>query len=119
MLTRLRYDKVKNMYDQIEKCGWKTALAGSTGHSRDGYFVTPAIIDNPPEDSRIVVEEPFGPIVPLLKWTDEADVIDRANALRAGLGASVWSKNLERAERMGRQLEAGKRIAHVSKYDHD
>jgi acyl-CoA reductase-like NAD-dependent aldehyde dehydrogenase len=119
MLTMTRYEKVKDMYDQIEKCGWKTALAGSTGHSRDGYFVTPAIIDNPPEDSRIVVEEPFGPIVPLLKWTDEADVIDRANALRTGLGASVWSKDLERAERMGRQLEAGKRIAHVSTYDHD
>jgi len=101
------------MYAQIDKCGWKTALAGSTGHFRDGYFVTPAIIDNPPEDSRIVVEEPFGPIVPLLKWTDEADVIERANALRQGLGASVWSRDVGRAERMARQLEAGKKIVQV------
>ena len=95
------------MYDEVEKRGWKTALAGEAGESRDGYFITPAIIDNPPEESRIVVEEPFGPIVPLLKWTDEEDVVERANALRTGLGASVWSKDLERAERMARQLDAG------------
>jgi acyl-CoA reductase-like NAD-dependent aldehyde dehydrogenase len=95
------------MYSQIDKQQWKTALTGSVGESRNGYFITPAIIDNPPEDSRIVQEEPFGPIVPLLKWTDEDDVIDRANALKTGLGASVWSKDLKRAERMARRLEAG------------
>jgi acyl-CoA reductase-like NAD-dependent aldehyde dehydrogenase len=102
-----RFDKVKDMYAQIEKSNWKAALAGSATQSSEGYFITPAIIDNPPEDSRIVVEEPFGPIVPILKWSDEEDVIDRANALRSGLGASVWSKDLERAERMARRLEAG------------
>ena len=102
-----RFDKVKDMYAQIEKQNWKTALAGQVGESRNGYFITPAIIDNPPEDSRIVVEEPFGPIVPLLKLSDENDVIDRANALRTGLGASVWSKDLKRAESMARRLEAG------------
>jgi acyl-CoA reductase-like NAD-dependent aldehyde dehydrogenase len=98
---------VKNVYDEVEKCEWKTALAGEVGGSRNGHFITPAIIDNPPEDSRIVVEEPFRPIVPLLKWTDEDDVIERANALRTGLSASVWSKDLERGERMARQLDAG------------
>jgi acyl-CoA reductase-like NAD-dependent aldehyde dehydrogenase len=95
------------MYDEVEKCGWKIALAGSAGESQNGYFISPAIIDNPPEDSQIVVEEPFGPIVPLLKWSDEDDVVERANALRTGLGASVWSRDLGRAERMARQLDAG------------
>ncbi|KAL6709106.1 hypothetical protein ACN47E_001922 [Coniothyrium glycines] len=105
--NKMQFDKVKDLYSQIEKQAWKTALAGSVGESRNGYFITPAIIDNPPEDSRIVVEEPFGPIVPLLKWSDEDDVIDRANALRTGLGASVWSKDVKRAEGMARRLEAG------------
>ncbi|OAL05347.1 aldehyde dehydrogenase-like protein [Phaeosphaeriaceae sp. SRC1lsM3a] len=105
--NEMQFNKVKDMYDQIDKCNWTAALAGVAGESRNGYFVTPAIIDNPPEDSRIVQEEPFGPIVPLLKWTDEDDVLDRANALRQGLGASVWSKDLKRAERMARRLEAG------------
>jgi acyl-CoA reductase-like NAD-dependent aldehyde dehydrogenase len=95
------------MYDQISAQHWTTALAGSATSSPNGYFITPAIIDNPPENSRIVQEEPFGPIVPLLKWSDEDGVIDRANALKTGLGASVWSKDLKRAERMARRLEAG------------
>lgn len=43
----------------------------------------------------------------MLKWKDEADVIDRANALETGLGASVWSKDLVRGERMARELSAG------------
>jgi len=83
------------------------ALAGSAELASNGYFVTPSIIDNPPEDSRIVVEEPFGPIVPLIKWSDDNDVIDRANALPTGLGASVWSNDLKRAEGIARRLEAG------------
>jgi acyl-CoA reductase-like NAD-dependent aldehyde dehydrogenase len=102
-----RFDKVKDLYDQVGKSNWKAALVGSATESSKGYFITPSIIDNPPEDSRIVVEEPFGPIVPILKWTDENDVVDRANALRTGLGASVWSKDTKRAERMARRLEAG------------
>ena len=53
------------------------------------------LVDNPPEDSKLVVEEPFGPILPLLKWSDEADVIARANDTRYGLGASVWGKDLD------------------------
>ncbi|KAM5341171.1 hypothetical protein ACJ41O_015280 [Fusarium nematophilum] len=103
----MQYDLVKDMYAEIDKQGWKVALEGKVRESSKGYLIEPAIIDNPPEDSRIVVEEPFGPIVPLLKWSDEADVIDRANALETGLGASVWSRNLDRAEKMGRQLSAG------------
>jgi acyl-CoA reductase-like NAD-dependent aldehyde dehydrogenase len=103
----MQFELVKDMYSQIEKCGWKVALEGKTRETSKGYFIEPAIIDNPPEDSRIVVEEPFGPIVPLMKWSDDNDVIDRANALKTGLGASVWSKDLGRAEKMARQLSAG------------
>lgn len=95
------------MYAEIDKSGWTAALRGDTRESSKGYFIEPAIIDNPPEDSRIVREEPFGPIVPLLKWSDEEDVLDRANALETGLGASVWSKDVKRAERMARCLSAG------------
>ena len=95
------------MYADIKKCGYKQALEGHTTEGSKGYFITPSIIDNPPDDSRIVVEEPFGPVVPLLKWSDENDVLDRANDSKMGLGASVWSKDLVRAERMARCLSAG------------
>jgi acyl-CoA reductase-like NAD-dependent aldehyde dehydrogenase len=95
------------MYADIEKEGWTVALEGSATKSDKGYYVEPSIIDNPPEDSRIVTEEPFGPIVPLLKWSSEDDVMERANALTTGLGASVWSKDIVRAERLARELSAG------------
>ncbi len=95
------------MYADVSRQSWKTAVEGKVREGSKGYFVEPCIIDNPAEDSRIVVEEPFGPIVPILKWTSEEDVIERANALKTGLGASVWSKDLGRAERMARQLSAG------------
>jgi acyl-CoA reductase-like NAD-dependent aldehyde dehydrogenase len=94
------------MYSQIEKQKWKTALDGKPRETSKGYLIEPAIIDNPPEDSSIVVEEPFGPIVPLLKWSSEQDVIARANGLKTGLGASVWTTDLKRGERMARQLSA-------------
>jgi acyl-CoA reductase-like NAD-dependent aldehyde dehydrogenase len=105
--NKMQFELVKDMYSQAEKQGWKTALDGKIRETSKGYFVEPAIIDNPPEDSRIVVEEPFGPIVPLLKWSDDDDVIERANALKTGLGASVWARDLTRAEKMARQLSAG------------
>lgn len=102
-----RYDKVKDMFSEIDKCSWTVAFAGGVKKSSKGYFITPAIIDNPPENSRIVTEEPFGPIVPMLKWSDEEDVLQRANNSETGLGASVWTKDLVRGERMARELSAG------------
>lgn len=98
---------VKDMYTQVAKEGWNMALDGKVSDGTNGYLIEPAIVDNPPENSRIVVEEPFGPIVPILKWSDEDDVLHRANALETGLGASVWSRDMKRAERMARQLSAG------------
>ncbi|TGJ85560.1 hypothetical protein E0Z10_g3202 [Xylaria hypoxylon] len=108
--NRMQYEKLQKFYSQISRESWKTALGGEPSPSpkqENGFFMPPTIIDNPPEDSSIVVDEPFGPIVPVLKWTDEEDVIKRANASRLGLGASVWSKDVPRAQRMAEQLEAG------------
>ncbi|CAE6491323.1 unnamed protein product [Rhizoctonia solani] len=72
-----------------------------------GLFVPITIVDNPPEDSLVVQEEQFGPIVPLLRWQDEVDVIRRANATDFGLGASVWGSDLAQATRIASQIESG------------
>lgn len=104
----MQYDKVKALFsDVIDKEKVSPVLGGTLDSSSPGYFITPTIIDNPPDTSRVVTEEPFGPILPILKWSDEEDVIARANDTKMGLGASVWSKDVARAERMARQLEAG------------
>ncbi|KAF4954252.1 hypothetical protein FSARC_12189 [Fusarium sarcochroum] len=106
--NEMQYNRVKTFFEDIEKQGWKVATGGNFDPSpKNGYYITPTVIDNPPEDSRIVVEEPFGPILPLLSWKDEEEVIERANDTRLGLGASVWSANLEAAERVAKSLDAG------------
>lgn len=76
-------------------------------HPLVNYTMLTRSQDNPPDDSRIVQDEPFGPIVPLCKWSDEDDVIARANNTKMGLGASVWTNDIERGERIRDQLEAG------------
>ncbi|KAJ8106079.1 hypothetical protein ONZ43_g7182 [Nemania bipapillata] len=90
--NQFQYERVKELLTDIEK----TQLKVATG-----------IIDNPPDDARIVTEEQFGPVIPVMKWTDEADVIRRANNSSAGLGASVWSRDMDQADRIGKQLQAG------------
>ncbi|CAG9936419.1 unnamed protein product [Clonostachys rosea f. rosea IK726] len=102
----MQYERVKTFFDDIEKQGWKVATGGKIEPSQ-GYFVTPTIIDRPDEDSRIVVEEPFGPIVPLLSWRTEEEVIARANNTSMGLGASVWSNDIKKATRIGKSIQAG------------
>ncbi len=67
-----------------------TLELGGKAMDGPGYFVPVTILDNPPEDSRIVQEEPFGPILPLLKVEDIEEVVAKANASDYGLGASVW-----------------------------
>ncbi|KAI1332482.1 Aldehyde/histidinol dehydrogenase [Xylariaceae sp. FL0255] len=104
--NRMQFEKVKKMYAEIASQGWKTAYAEEINFPH-GFYLPPTILDNPPESSSIVVEEAFGPILPVLKWTDEEDVINRVNDSQYGLGASAWSKDVKRAMRIGEQLEAG------------
>jgi acyl-CoA reductase-like NAD-dependent aldehyde dehydrogenase len=56
----MQYERVKTFFEDIEKQGWKVAVGGKIEPSNNGYYIAPTVIDRPPEDSRIVVEEPFG-----------------------------------------------------------
>jgi acyl-CoA reductase-like NAD-dependent aldehyde dehydrogenase len=73
----------------------------------DGFFVPVTLIDNPADDARVVVEEAFGPVLPLLRFTDIDDVIARANDTEYGLGATIWTTDLEAAQRIAARIEAG------------
>ncbi|KAL2831500.1 Aldehyde/histidinol dehydrogenase [Aspergillus cavernicola] len=104
----MQFEKAKELLSTISSQKLKPALGGSVADSTaGGYFIHPTIIDNPPEDSTVVQEEPFAPILPVMKWSEEADVIQRANALQTGLGSSVWSKDFERATRIADQMQSG------------
>jgi acyl-CoA reductase-like NAD-dependent aldehyde dehydrogenase len=102
-----QYEKVLEYFDDCRKHGYRFAVGGEIDAKAPGWFVPVTLVDNPPEDSRIVREEPFGPILPVLKWKDERDVIRRANDTNYGLGASVWGSDLKAVQRIAEQLEAG------------
>ncbi|KAF2770265.1 aldehyde dehydrogenase [Teratosphaeria nubilosa] len=105
--NKMQYEKVKTFFEDTKSNGYKFAVGEPDVAAGKGFFIQPTIIDNPPNDSRIIQEEPFGPIVPTQPWTDEDEVIKRANNTNTGLGACVWSNDVARAERIGRRLQAG------------
>jgi acyl-CoA reductase-like NAD-dependent aldehyde dehydrogenase len=78
-----------------------------TAPGGDGFFVPVTLIDNPADDARVVVEEAFGPVLPLLRFADIDDVIARANATEYGLGATIWSADVEAAQKIAAKIEAG------------
>ncbi|MDR2857684.1 MAG: aldehyde dehydrogenase family protein [Novosphingobium sp.] len=104
--NRLQYDRVRALIDDSRENGHRVIAAG-TAPAGTGYFVPVTLIDNPPEDSRIVREEQFGPVLPLLRFSDEEDAVARANASEYGLAATIWTSDEDRALRIADRLDAG------------
>ncbi|MEM6681669.1 MAG: aldehyde dehydrogenase family protein [Pseudomonadota bacterium] len=101
-----QYDRVMNLLEDA-KSKDLTLIHGADIPDNAGYFVPVTIVDNPPEDERVVQEEAFGPILPMLKFKDIDDVIDRANDSEYGLAGAVWTKDTESAKQIARRMETG------------
>lgn len=82
-------------------------LTGGEAAAGPGYFFPPTVVTNITDGTRLVDEEQFGPIVPVIKYSDVDDAITRANNNPAGLGGSVWSRDVERATELAARLESG------------
>lgn len=78
-----------------------------TGDLAGGNFVRPALVIDPDPTLRVVTLEQFGPVIPIIPFTDEADAVAFANDTWAGLGGSVWTANPDAAHRVGSQLACG------------
>lgn len=104
--NRRQYDRVCGLLRDCQAQGYEI-LAGGDVPDTEGWFIPPTVIGNPPDDSRIVREEPFGPIVPLLKFTTIDEVIARANASEYGLAGSVWTEDESAGEAVARRLATG------------
>ena len=63
--NQMQYEKVKNMFEDTKKQGYKFAVGADIVQEGKGYYIQPTIIDNPPNDSRIIQEEPFGKLIRL------------------------------------------------------
>ncbi|KAL2155445.1 hypothetical protein VTH82DRAFT_187 [Thermothelomyces myriococcoides] len=106
--NKAQYEVVKGFFEECKSKGYNVVTGGQTEKVKPkGFWLPPTIVSRPPEESRLVQEEQFGPILPILSWSDEDDVIRRANLANAGLGASVYSSDLAQAERIARRLETG------------
>ncbi|MEJ2760106.1 MAG: aldehyde dehydrogenase family protein [Gammaproteobacteria bacterium] len=104
--NRMQYDKVKDFLEDTRKSGARI-LAGGEVPEGDGYFIPPTIVTDIAEDARLVREEQFGPVIPVLKFSDIDDAIARANDTDYGLCGSVWTKDLNKGAELAARLEVG------------
>ena len=108
-----QFERVQDLVAEAKASGATVTELGqvqdSAGWTR-GFFLRPTIVTEATDDLRLVREEQFGPAVPILRYTDEDDVVARANSTEFGLCASVWSRDVERAFKLARQLDAGVRF---------
>ena len=104
--NKMQYDKVVGIIKDTKKAG-ATFLTGGEVPSGPGYFLPPTLVTDIADDSRLVQEEQFGPIVPILKFRDVEDALRRANDTRYGLSGSVWTKDLNRGAEIAARLEVG------------
>jgi len=82
-------------------------VAGGERVGDQGYFIRPTIVRDIEDGSRLVDEEQFGPVLPLIRFKDADEAVARANASDYGLGGSIWTGDMERAYQLAEQLDAG------------
>ena len=104
-----REDLMDDLHDQVER----TVEAGATRElggeplDRDGFYYPPTVLTDVPRDAAAANEEVFGPAASVFEVGSEEEAIDLANDIEYGLGASVWTDDLERGERVAHEFEAG------------
>lgn len=88
--------------------GAKIVIGGERNkQAGSGYYYTPTIFENVSNDMKIAQEEIFGPVVSVIRFKDEEDVLKKANDTIYGLASGIWTNDLKRAHRMARKLKAG------------
>jgi acyl-CoA reductase-like NAD-dependent aldehyde dehydrogenase len=100
----MQFDKVTAILDEARTYG--TVLAGGEAPEK-GFFIRPTIVRDVTDGTRLVDEEQFGPVLPVIKYSDPEDALARANASPYGLGGSIWSSNPERAHDLAERMDSG------------
>jgi len=103
--NRMQYEKLKHFLESARRDG--TIIAGGTLLDGPGYFIRPTVVRDITDGAELVDQEQFGPVLPLIRYTDPQDALARANASPYGLGGSVWSSSVPRAREIAARMDAG------------
>ena len=103
--NKTQFEKVQGYIADGREHG--TIIAGGTRADGPGYFIRPTIVRDIADDARLVREEQFGPVLPVLRYSDIDDAIRRANSTDFGLGATVWGADTQRAYEVACRIESG------------
>ncbi|PKQ03560.1 MAG: aldehyde dehydrogenase [Alphaproteobacteria bacterium HGW-Alphaproteobacteria-12] len=103
--NKMQFEKVKELIDDAKKTG--KVIAGGDTPEQTGYFIRPTIVRDITDGTRLVDEEQFGPVLPVIKYSDPEDAVARANASPYGLGGSIWSSDPQKAYDLATKLESG------------
>ncbi|RDW64533.1 aldehyde dehydrogenase ALDH [Aspergillus mulundensis] len=111
-VTRAQYDRILSYIESAKKDGVEVVTGGSahtpsSAKNKNGYFIQPTVFTGSSDTHAIVREEVFGPVVVILPFASEDEAIQRANNTTYGLGAAVFTRDLERAHRVAAEIEAG------------
>ncbi|MFL5823782.1 MAG: aldehyde dehydrogenase family protein [Solirubrobacteraceae bacterium] len=110
MVSREQFDTVKELVDDALAAG-ASLLCGGPAEAPDGFesasFYAPTVLTGVTHQMRIMREEIFGPVLPIMVVDSEDEAVMLANDSEFGLGASIWTSDRPRGERMARELEAG------------
>lgn len=104
--NRMQYDKVVALVEQA-KAGGATIVCGGQEPGGPGNFYPITLVTDIEDGASLVDQEQFGPVLPIIKYTDVESAIASANRLDVGLGASVWSSDVERAAAVASRIQAG------------
>jgi succinate-semialdehyde dehydrogenase / glutarate-semialdehyde dehydrogenase len=108
MFERKALQTTTDLVEDARKCGAKVLTGGKRSDRFDkGYFFEPTVLGEVPTSARMMVEEPFAPVMPILDFTNLDDVIRAANNTRYGLAAYVFTNDLSTAWKMAEGIEAG------------
>jgi acyl-CoA reductase-like NAD-dependent aldehyde dehydrogenase len=103
--NKTQFEKVKEFLVDARTHG--KVIAGGMALDRDGYFIAPTIVRDIADDARLVREEQFGPVLPVLRYSSLDDAIARANATEYGLGGTVWGADSKRAYEVAQRMTSG------------
>ncbi|GAB4155573.1 MAG: 5-carboxymethyl-2-hydroxymuconate semialdehyde dehydrogenase [Winogradskyella sp.] len=110
LVSKPHLEKVKS-YIEIAKEEGATILCGGNEVTvegfENGYYLQPTVIEVKTDDCRVNQEEIFGPVVTIMPFKTEDDVLNMANKVKYGLSATLWTNNLKRTMRMSNKLQAG------------